>query len=158
MTQSSNELLTGGSRKASARSKHEPSMMINQNAIINAPASPKMSPNSPSHKAQKALHRNARTSTCMKAETILRFYLCFFRVILSAVSCLREESSALPPALQQLYADLQQSVKSHICRTKSVFLISTAIQSMQSQKLACRFRTILGHVTSCSTSSFQPRA
>lgn len=47
------------SHKASARSKHEPSMMINQNAIINAPASHKMSPNSPSHKIQKAPHRNA---------------------------------------------------------------------------------------------------
>lgn len=60
---------SGGSHKTSASSNHDPSTMINQNAIINAPASHKMSPNSPSRKAQKAPCRHA-TLTHTKAETI----------------------------------------------------------------------------------------
>jgi len=35
--------------------------MINKKAIINAPASHKTSPNSPSHKAQKASRRHTRS-------------------------------------------------------------------------------------------------
>lgn len=101
---------SGGSRKVSARGKHEPSRMINQNAFINAPASHKMPPNSPSHKFQKAPHRNAhprlwkQKQFCAFAFVSSALYYIF---VSSAVSGLREESSALPPALQQLYTDLQ---------------------------------------------------
>lgn len=99
----------------------------------------------------------ACTLTHMKAETILCFYLCFFKVMLSVANGLRKESSAFPPALQQLNMDLHHWKKSDICRIKPIFLISTAIQSTQPQKPASSFRTILSHIISCSRGCFQPK-
>ena len=129
--------------------------MINQNAIMNAPASHKMSLNSPSHRAQKAPHRHTH-SHVRKQKQFCAFTFVSSGFILSIANGLRKESSAFPPTLQQLYTDLHHW-KSDTCRIKPIFLISTAMQSVQPQKPASSFRTILSHVASCR-GRFQSRA
>lgn len=138
---------SSGSRKASASSDHDPSTMINQNAIISAAASHKMSPNSPSHKAQKASHRRTHTHTYVSRNNSV-LLASFRQGYITGCGWSEKHSSALPPALQQLYMDLHHWKKSDICRIKSVLLISTAIHSKQPRKPAHSFRPILSEVTS----------
>lgn len=91
----------------------------------------------------------------MKAQTILWFYLCFFRVILSALSsqrrklCLATCTTAIVHGLTILTEESYMQNQVHIFNfhNNSIHL---GLDKMQSQKLACRFRTIL--------SCLQPRA
>lgn len=91
--------------KASARSEHEPSAMINQNAIINAPASHKMSPNSPWHKIQKAPHRNAHPHA-WKQKQFCAFTI-FSTTIVPAVSGLRAIIHGLAALTEESYMQNQ---------------------------------------------------
>lgn len=108
------------SHKASVRSSHDPSMMINQTAITNASASHKMSLNTPTHKAQKASCSHARSHVWKLKQP------CAWTVtetIQGYIINYEWSKKPQPPThrVQEIYKDLH-CWKNDICRIKPVFL------------------------------------